>query len=534
MKLYLPRIVNRKKIITIAVIAETFIMMALSAAPGSCKCGGGGSSGTIIDPPAGLPFVNPSILTNESSASGIFEATLNVARTQQTIGGKTAGLITYNASYPGPTIKVKPGDILRVHFKNNLPFTTARNYLGFEENHTNLHTHGMHVSPLPPADAAHLDIPAGGTYDYEYDLGHAYPGTLTFYHPHCHGLVAQQYWAGLIGTIITEDTVQALKAFKTNILVLKDFEFDANGMPTLHSSSMDYMMGKEGSMITVNGQVNPVVTMAPGEIQRWRILNASNARFYKLSMQGMQMFIIGTDGGLLDKPYGVTSLLLSPGERADFLIKATPASGSYKFLSLPYSRGGMMGGGMGGGGMGGGGCGMGTASAQITLLTVKISGTSMNQAVPAAIDRAAKRFALDTSMIPHRSLVLSMSMSRGYINGQDFDVSPFTIMSDLNTYEIWDVVNQSGMDHPFHQHTDAAQLMSVSGGDTSYPSLYTKIPAKKDVVIVPKMGSIRLLVPIMDWEGMAMFHCHILEHEDIGMMGMWHRMSDQMPMPMGN
>jgi FtsP/CotA-like multicopper oxidase with cupredoxin domain len=96
-------------------------------------------------------------------------------------------------------------------------------------------------------------------------------------------------------------------------------------------------------------------------------------------------------------------------------------------------------------------------------------------------------------------------------------------MSDLGTYEVWTVINQSNMDHPFHQHVNAAQVLSVSGADASYPP-YATMPAWKDVVMVPKNGSIKLLVPVMDYDGMTMFHCHILEHEDIGMMGMWHIM----------
>ncbi len=106
-------------------------------------------------------------------------------------------------------------------------------------------------------------------------------------------------------------------------------------------------------------------------------------------------------------------------------------------------------------------------------------------------------------------------------------------MSRLGDVELWEIVNESGMDHPWHQHVDECQLVSASGGDSvyaSYAQLYARIPAWKDVVIIPKWGSVRMLVPVMDFSGMTMFHCHILEHEDIGMMGMWHIMDDSMPM----
>jgi FtsP/CotA-like multicopper oxidase with cupredoxin domain len=131
-------------------------------------------------------------------------------------------------------------------------------------------------------------------------------------------------------------------------------------------------------------------------------------------------------------------------------------------------------------------------------------------------------------------LALSMGMERGYINGISFEMladgtmNTFEIHSELGTYEIWEITNHSMMDHPFHQHVNGCQVLSITGGDAGYASLYTKAPAWKDVVLVPKMGSVRILVPVMDYDGMSMFHCHIVEHEDIGMMGLWHIMGESM------
>ena len=359
---------------------------------------------------------------------------------------------------------------------------------------------------------AHLSIYTGQIYNYEYDLSVHEPGTLTFYHPHSHGRVAEQYWSGLVGAIVTADETNVLAGFETHIMVLKDMTI-ASGVPEPYTSTMQYMNGKEGNWVMINGQLNPVLSIRPGQIQRWRIVNASNARFYKLSLQGHTLQAIGTDGGLLDKPYAQTYILLSPGERVELLIKGSSTKGTYKFLSLPYSRMG------------------GMSSPQITLLTLSCQGTSMNQALPSKINQAAMRLNIDTSMLPKRTMTLSMMMGRGYINGMDFDVSPYTIMSDVGTYEVWEIKNQSMMDHPFHQHVNAAQVLSISGGDSRYASFLTTTPAWKDVVIIPKMGSVKLLVPIMDYTGMTMFHCHIIEHEDIGMMGMWHIMESGMPMP---
>ena len=168
----------------------------------------------------------------------------------------------------------------------------------------------------------------------------------------------------------------------------------------------------------------------------------------------------------------------------------------------------------------------------MTLLTLSYKGSHANDALPGTINTAAKRVAMDTSALPQRKLTLSMMQGRGYINGQTFlgMDNACTIMSHLGGWEVWEIVNQSGMDHPFHQHVNSAQVLSITGGDAGYASLYTKIPAWKDVVIIPKWGSVKLLVPVMDYDGMTMFHCHIIEHEDIGMMGVWDIMGEGMPM----
>jgi FtsP/CotA-like multicopper oxidase with cupredoxin domain len=282
---------------------------------------------------------------------------------------------------------------------------------------------------------------------------------------------------------------------------------------------MEYMQGREGDLVLVNGQLNPALSMRPGEVKRLRILNASNARFYRVSLQGHALQVVGTDGGLLDRPYPVSEILLSSGERVDVLVKASASAGSYKLLALPYARRGSM------------------TTPQITLLTVQVGGAPTSGVLPAVVNPEAMRLGGDTSMLPRAQFALSMGQGRGYINGVTFEIlADGTIRaaehhSTVGTDEIWEIVNQSGMDHPWHQHVNDAQVISIAGGDASfapYARLYTGAPAWKDTVIVPKMGSVTLRLPIRDHTGMTMFHCHILEHEDIGMMGMWHIMDGAM------
>lgn len=347
------------------------------------------------------------------------------------------------------------------------------------------------------------ELRTGETYYHKYDTMLQPDGTLNLYHPHKHGVSAEQYWAGLVGALVVEDENDLFDPYETHILILKDITLSGSE-PAPHSMMRDFMHGKEGNVIMVNGQLNPRLYMKKGQVQKWRILNASNARFYRLSLEGHSMNLTGTDGGLLDKAYQRSEILLSPGERVDVLVKGAQSTGNYKLRALPYNR-----------------MGMGD-SPTITLMTITYNGTlSPAQNIPTFINSNAGRLNLnDLMIVAERTLNLSMGQGNGYINGQDFDINPYTIMSDVDTYEIWTIQNNSGMDHPFHQHVNSVQIFSISGGDLGYSSLYTSIPAWKDTVLVPKWGRVKMLVPVMDYTGMTMFHCHILEHEDIGMMGM--------------
>jgi FtsP/CotA-like multicopper oxidase with cupredoxin domain len=314
----------------------------------------------------------------------------------------------------------------------------------------------------------------------------------------------------MAGALVVEDDIEVLKPYETRLMVIKDIALSGSA-PEPHSSLMDYTHGKEGDTVMVNGQVNPVLDIKPGQVQRWRVLNACNARFLKLGLEGHALHVIGTEGGLLDKPYPLSSILLSPGERLDILVKASGTAKNYRLLSLPYNRGG------------------GSSGQQVTLMTLSYKGAPANDAVPSVINPEAVR--ISPLIAKTERIVLSMGQGRGYVNGISFTMeNHYSLHSRLGGYELWEIVNQSGMDHPFHQHVNACQVVSIYGGDSGYASFLTKTPSWKDVVVIPKWGSVKMLVPVMDYPGMAMFHCHIIEHEDIGMMGIWDIMEEDMMM----
>ena len=310
--------------------AKSDIAQAMGGGCGGGGCGGGG--GSVIDPPIGALFKDP-VEMPLTRANGIATGAVTPQITRLPVNGVLTDLMTYNGSFPGPLVRLKRGEKWAMKFTNGLPKDTTKNILGFARGVTNIHTHGWHVSPSGMMDDVMRVFAPGQSGDYLYDTSLQPGGTLCWYHPHIHGLVGEQVWGGLHGTLVVEDETDAvLSGFETHVMVLKDIAV-SGGKPAAYTSTMEYMQGKEGGTIMVNGQVNPVLTMRPGQVQRWRLLNASTARFYKLSLAGHTLQVVGTDGGLLDKPYPQSSMLLAPGERLDLLVKASTTAGTYKLLS---------------------------------------------------------------------------------------------------------------------------------------------------------------------------------------------------------
>ncbi len=190
---------------------------ALGQMSGGGMGGGGMGGGGVVDPPVGARLADPPVAPNASGAAGIVDTSIDARIATVSVNGTPADLLTYNGSFIAPTIRARQGDLVRLHFVNDLPYTTERNLLGHQKNVTNVHVHGWHVSPGNnmdgfPADNVHVLVPAGGgAQDYEYDLSMQRPGTLALYHPHVHGTVAEQFWGGLVGALDLADDLSVAK-----------------------------------------------------------------------------------------------------------------------------------------------------------------------------------------------------------------------------------------------------------------------------------------------------------------------------------
>ncbi len=268
-------------------------------------------------------FIEPEVI---ASSQGRLEVTL----TATSAGDR----LTYNDSSPGPTLYLRPGDQLVINLENRLSAPT------------NLHTHGLHVSPEGNSDNVFTTVSPGESRTYVYDIPEGHRSGLFWYHPHAHGNVAAQVAAGLAGAIIITDSLDdqpALAESTERLLILTD----PSGAD---SGQMEQMVGREGAEILVNGVAQPQIDMRSGTRERWRVLNASTSRYYQLALDSHPFQVIGSDGGRLHQPRPVDRVLLAPGERTELVV--TPASsGDFALRTLAYDRGSTaMGPMMGGGG----------------------------------------------------------------------------------------------------------------------------------------------------------------------------------------
>ncbi|TIN70246.1 MAG: multicopper oxidase family protein, partial [Mesorhizobium sp.] len=271
-----------------------------------------------------------------------------------------------------------------------------------------------------------------------------------WYHPHPHGKTAEQVYRGLAGAFVVKAKADPIPAeYGDTVLVFTDLRLAADG--SIPSNSMsDLMNGRIGDHVLVNGQKNPRLSVAKGAKRRLRLYNATNARFLKLAFDGATITVIGTDGGLLAAPVAADEILLSPGERLE-LVASFDRPGPITLDTLGYDRGWM---------------GPGRpADAGLTLLTVDVS-ESEAEAVP-QLPARLRSIAPFADPVLTRRLVLTETMAMkptgmemGFlINGKAFDMERVDFVARAGEIELWEIVNEADMDHPFHVHGTQFQVV---------------------------------------------------------------------------
>jgi bilirubin oxidase len=437
---------------------------------------------------AGAPLAEPRTMRNRSRLPHTVEVELTASITRLALEpGAVTDAYAYNGSVPGPTLEVHEGDRVIVHFRNDLPEPTT------------IHWHGLHIpaamdgSPLTP-------IAAGGRFDYVFTIERGTAGTY-WYHPHPDARSGYQIAKGLFGAIIVRARDDPLRGIPEKLLILSDNRFDADGSvqvadPHSFAGMRDEVNGREGDMLFVNGQIAPLLTIRSGEVQRWRVINVAAARLFRLALPGRTLLLVGSDGGLFERPVEVGQVDVANSERVELLVRGTGDPGARTTLqSLPYDR----------------------YVPQTRphdwnvprdLLTLTYD---TRPRIPTPRLPPALRYVppLDTAAVTaSRRLVLS----QGLINAKTMDMARVDVRTVLGATEIWQIENVVGMDHPFHLHGFRFQVLDRNGVPEPYRSW-------KDVVNVRKHESVRIIVRYDDFPGLWMYHCHILDHEDHGMMG---------------
>ncbi len=388
------------------------------------------------------------------------------------------------ATIPGPLLEAKLGDRVIVHFENRLPEGTT------------IHWHGLRVpNAADGTPVSQMIVPPGGRYDYEFVVVDA---GMYWYHPHVNGDV--QVERGLYAPIVIHGGVEPDVA-ADRVFVLDDVKVEADGALSTVTQFLDIMLGRQGNVVLVNGVANPTITSAAGSRERWRFVNAANGRYFNLELpEDRRFLVIGWDGGLLPEPYETQTLLIVPGERYDVLVELDAEPGDELALrTIFYDRGHDI---------------PDTGPRDIVTITIDGEGPT-----PAALPESwaeVTEIPFDANT-PRRAFVLREVEAEGdeaeptfTINDEAYpDSTP--IFGSPGDIEIWEIDNQSEMDHPFHLHGMSFQVLDAAGA--SVPRL-----GWKDTLNVPQDQTMRFVVQF-GGEGNWMYHCHILEHAERGMMG---------------
>lgn len=444
--------------------------------------------GSSEEGPRDLP--PPTVLTDTNPAPDIVEVELVAApATVEILVGLETDVWAFRdgadpdavGTIPGPMLVANLGDDVIVHFRNDLPDPTT------------IHWHGLRLpNDADGTPASQVEVPPGGTYDYVFTLVDT---GLYWYHPHVEADV--QIERGLYAPIVVHGGVEPDVA-ADRVFVLDDVKIEATGELSTTTDALDLMLGRQGNVVLVNGTREASITAAAGSRERWRFVNTANGRYFQLALPGRTFRVIGWDGGLVDAPYETDRVVMAPGERYEVLVELAGGAGDELMLqTVHYDRGHDI-----------------PDPGPIDLVRIALDAPGDP---PAALpDTWGDVTAIATDgATPRRTFTLREDDTDPAnpvfsINDEVFpDITP--LAAATGAVEIWEIANDSEMDHPFHLHGMSFQVLDADGQPIA-PLAW------KDTVNVPRESSV-LVAVVIGPPGRWMFHCHILEHAERGMMG---------------
>ncbi|MGQ7786851.1 multicopper oxidase family protein [Nesterenkonia sp. K-15-9-6] len=435
-------------------------------------------------PPLAEPVIDEQ---SDDGAHRIFELTAQTGSSQIVDAGPTEtwGI---DGDHLGPTLRASRGDTVEIRFANALPEATS------------LHWHGMRL-PAEADGGPHQMVEPGQTWEPSWRIDQ--PAATLWYHPHPHGQTEAHVHRGIAGMfILDDDEEQALDLPREYgvddvPLILQDRSFDSRGRLVESGRRNNGMLG---DTVLVNGTAEPVLDVTAART-RLRVLNGSGARSYAVGFaDGRPMTMIASDGGLLPAPVELDRVTLTPGERAEILVDMEPGEEAV-LRSFPQELGITR--------------GMADTTGsrdELDLLLLRAAAT-LRPAPP-----------MPERLVPLESLeereagtVRGFELRTNRINGRLMDMDRIDEVVTAGSTEIWEVWNSHGQPHNFHVHDVQFQVLTV-GGQAPPPEL----AGWKDTVYLPPHEPLRLIMRFGEHtstEVPYMYHCHLLWHEDQGMMG---------------
>jgi FtsP/CotA-like multicopper oxidase with cupredoxin domain len=452
------------------------------------------------------PLVEPEV---RRSANGVLKTSLRCAYAYRDIGGKRLYLRSYEGGSPGPTLRMKPGETLKILLVNDFPPNRDVAPRDFSHPHqfntTNFHFHGAHCSPSGIADNVMRSMLPGKSYDIEIKLPADHTSGTYWYHPHHHGSADVQVASGMAGAIVVEGDfadVPEIAQARERVMVLGQVVYDFAG--TVEDF---YAIFPETAtrFLSINGQRRPTIDMRPGEVQRWRLVGAQYQDDTMLELDQHRLNVIAYDGIQLGTMKEMKQLVIAPGQRADVLVQAA-GPGTYELNAVPFDQG--------------------HRSPVGSLARVIVAGEPLSMKHPAALLKSPLETIRDSEITGRRTVVLSTigdppanypgalwQEFRFMVDGKTFDPGRIDQRVRLGAVEKWTIVNNDGRDdHVFHIHTNPFQVTQVNGRPQSDLQW-------RDSVVVPRQGgSVVWRSRFLDYTGIFMLHCHMMNHEEMGMM----------------
>lgn len=468
-------------------------------------------NGNILVP---VKLLEPEVRT---SFAGFLDTVFNISMSPNRLGGLDGGKRintgVYEGLLPGPTLRVKPGDVMNIRLINNLPpnpdVPPINPLLPHQIYSTNLHTHGLHVSPSGNSDNVLLQIDPGEDFNYSIAIPPNFPGGTHWYHPHKHGSVTTQFQGGMSGAIIVEgalDAVPEVAAARDITVLFQELQLNNKGEvepPDINTTDIGDVYPADKIYYTVNGQVNPILRARPGEVVRLRFINTTIDAFYPLQLDNHDMYLLANDGISLAEVETMDQVFIEPGSRADVLIQAGEP-GIYILRGLEYARSSTI------------------VRDEVNLMTLIVEGEPLSMGLPTILPAPYTNIT-DDEITGTREIVFDTVTNTGQFPGYDIDLA-FTIdgglyMGDvvnqtvqLGAVEEWTITNNATEDHNFHIHTNPFEVVAIDGEPLD-------TPVWQDTILLPRNGgSITIRSRFLDFTGALVLHCHILDHEDLGMM----------------